>query len=45
MRYAKYLALLTEVNPDVMVIWNGNKLPTTTVAMAAKALGIKRILL
>jgi len=42
LRYAKYLALSTEVNPDVMVIWNGNKLPNTTVAMAAKALGIKQ---
>ncbi|GEK55946.1 capsular biosynthesis protein [Pseudoalteromonas espejiana] len=42
LRYAKYLALLTQIKPEVMVIWNGNKLPNTTVAMAAKALGIKQ---
>ena len=42
LRYAKYLALLTETNPECIVIWNGNKLPNTTVAMAAKALGVKQ---
>ncbi|MBB1348990.1 MULTISPECIES: capsular biosynthesis protein [unclassified Pseudoalteromonas] len=42
LRYAKYLALLTETNPEYIVIWNGNKLPNTTVAMAAKALGVKQ---
>jgi len=42
LRYAKYLALLTETNSECIVIWNGNKLPNTTVAMAAKALGIKQ---
>ncbi|MBB1305687.1 capsular biosynthesis protein [Pseudoalteromonas sp. SR43-5] len=42
LRYAKYLALLSETNPEYIVIWNGNKLPNTTVAMAAKALGVKQ---
>ncbi|WP_262501230.1 capsular biosynthesis protein [Pseudoalteromonas sp. FUC4] len=42
LRYAKYFALLTETNPECIVTWNGNKLPNTTVAMAAKALGIKQ---
>ncbi|MGI2171031.1 capsular biosynthesis protein [Shewanella sp. MF05960] len=42
LRYAKYLALLNEVKPECIVIWNGNKLPNITVAMVAKSLGIKQ---
>ncbi len=42
LRYAKYLALLNDVKPECIVIWNGNKLPNATVAMAAKALGVKQ---
>ncbi|WP_418357755.1 capsular biosynthesis protein [Shewanella basaltis] len=42
LRYAKYLALLNEVKPEFIVMWNGNKLPNITVAMAAKALCINQ---
>lgn len=42
LRYAKYLALLNNVDPEYVVLWNGNKLPNITVAMAAKALGINQ---
>lgn len=42
LRYAKYLALFNEIKPQYVVIWNGNKLPNTTVVMAAKSLGIKQ---
>ncbi|NVK58184.1 MAG: capsular biosynthesis protein [Alteromonadaceae bacterium] len=40
LRYAKYLALLKKVAPEYVVLWNGNKLPNATVALAAKAIGI-----
>jgi capsular polysaccharide export protein len=42
LRYAKYLALFDEKKPEYLVIWNGNKLPNMTVAMAAKEAGIKQ---
>lgn len=41
LRYAKFLALLTEKKPEHIIIWNGRKLPNVTIAMAAKSLGIK----
>ncbi|WP_197465374.1 capsular polysaccharide export protein, LipB/KpsS family [Marinomonas sp. TW1] len=40
-RFAKYLALLTKIKPEYLVVWNGKKLPNVTVVMAAKTLGIK----
>jgi capsular polysaccharide export protein len=42
LRYAKYLALFKDKKPDYLVIWNGNKLPNITVAMAAKSVGVKQ---
>lgn len=40
LRLAKYLALLEQEKPDYLVIWNGNKLPNQTVALAAQVLNI-----
>ncbi|RBP85529.1 capsular biosynthesis protein [Marinomonas rhizomae] len=41
LRYAKYLAVLKQKKPDYVVVWNGRKLPNSTIVMAAKSLDIK----
>lgn len=40
LRLAKYLALLTELQPAKVVLWNGKKLPNQTVVLAAEQLAI-----
>ena len=39
-RLAKYLALLDQLKPSKVVLWNGKKLPNRTVVLAARQLGV-----
>ena len=39
-RLAKYLSLFSQEKPDLLVIWNGKKLPNQTVVLAAQQLSI-----
>lgn len=41
LRLAKYMALFNQEKPDFAIIWNGNKLPNQTVALAAKLSQVK----
>lgn len=41
LRLAKYLNLLNKENPNIVILWNGNKLPNQTVALAAKMSQVK----
>lgn len=40
LRVIKYIALLSKLQPHAIALWNGNKLPSETVALVAKHLGI-----
>jgi len=39
-RYTKYVALFTDMQPEAVGLWNGKKLPTETIVLAARACGI-----
>ncbi len=39
-RYAKYCALIDDLKPESVGLWNGKKLPTETIVLAARDQGV-----